>query len=174
MIVTRRTLIGSIPVLGLAACTTSTTNGVTTVTLNVQQVQLWATALVNASNLVASLPGIAGTAPALVVAALGPIITADIAAFAKTAGSAVSLTFTTSSVPAAVASLETDANILLNDAKSVVTGVAAADLGLATTYVNAIETVVTLLEAAVGSVPAAAKTKALPMTEAQALAVLKK
>lgn len=156
----------------LSACTTTTANGVTTVTLNVAQVVAWGNALVNGANMVASLPGISGLPAAAPVAAIGALIANDLAAFAAASGGAVTLSFNSTSVPSAVASLEADVNSLLVTAQKTVTGVAATYLSTAQTYINAIETVVSLIQAATASVPMLAKAGAAPMGEAQAMTIL--
>lgn len=156
--------------LALGACTTSTTNGVNTVTLKVAAVDAWGSALTNGAVLVATLPGIADSSSGVAIQAVSTKLAADIAAFDATAGSAVSLTFDSTSTPAAIASLEADAETLLTAANVAIPNVGAADLQIAKTYVAAIQTIVSLVKAAIATTAAAPAPG--HMTEAQALAVL--
>lgn len=162
------------PAALLAGCATSTANGVTTITLNVASVEAWSTAFLNASTLIAGLPGIAGSGPSVVLMALANVIAADIASFKTAAGGNLSLTFDRTSVPKAITSLLADGQSLLTDTKALLSGVAAADAATAQTYLNAVATLVSLFEAALGNVSAKASgvLGAEPMTERQALGAL--
>lgn len=165
-----------LPVAALAACgvfTSTTTNGVTTITINVAQVNAWGAAFINAAALVSGLPGIAGTPAGLAIVAVGAVAKTDLAAFTATAGASVSLTFDKTSAPAAIQSLLTDGQTLLTDAQGALGSVAPASLGSAQTYVAAIQTIVSLFTAAMGVSASTAKVSATaPMSEANALASL--
>jgi hypothetical protein len=157
-------LVGGVTLM--AGCTTSTVNGVTTVTLNVAQVNAWGQALVNSTTLVAGLPGINATPEAQAIKLVGPMISGDLAAFNKAANGALSLTFNTTSPAAGITSLVTDAQTLLNDTSAAI----GSNLGgVAQEYLDAIKTVVSLIQAATATSLVAGAT---PMTEAQALATL--
>ena len=169
MHISRRTLLrtsalGSVAALAACGVVSSTTsNGVTTITVNVAQVAAWGAAIKNGAALIAGLPGIAGTPQGAVVMAIVAVVTADLAAFSTAAGGSVSLTFNSTSVPAAVSSLLTDAQGALGN-------VGATVLATAQTYVAAVQTIVALFESALGSTAVGAS--APKMTEAQALTVL--
>ena len=170
---TRRTLVASVPVLAaagaLAACSTQKVNGVTTITLNVAQANAWAQALLNATTLVAGLPGIVGTPPALAVMAIEPLISADITAFNTAAGGKLVLTYDSTSPAAAVTSLAADGQKLVSDVQAAIGTVASGALQTAQTYLAAVKTVVSFLQAAAGSSAAAAP---VGMSEADALKTL--
>jgi hypothetical protein len=171
---TRRTLVSAIPGIAaagaLAACSSTTTNGVTTITLNVAQANSWAQALLNATTLVAGLPGIVGTPPALAVMAVEPLISADLTAFNTAANGQIVLTYDRTTPAAAVTSLAADGQKLVSDVQAAIGNVASAQLSVAQEYLAAVKTIVSFFQAAVGSVAAAAPSG---MTEARALAVLK-
>ena len=176
MHISRRTLLrtsalGSVAALAACGVVSSTTsNGVTTITVNVAQVAAWGAAIKNGAALIAGLPGVAGTPQGAVVMAIVAVVTADLAAFSTAAGGSVSLTFNSTSVPAAVSSLLTDGKTLLTDAQGALGNVGATVLATAQTYVAAVQTIVALFEAALGSTAVGAA--APKMTEAQALTVL--
>lgn len=156
------------------AVTENTTNGVTTITVNTAQINAWGQAFVNASKLVASLPGITGTTTGVAILAVGTVVGADLTAFNTAAKGSLSLTFNSTSIPAAVTSILTDGSTLLTDSKAALSDVAATATTTAQTYIDAVETVVSLFQAAVGSVAVGAALGATSkMTEAQALATLK-
>ncbi|MDE2342903.1 MAG: hypothetical protein KGL63_05840 [Betaproteobacteria bacterium] len=160
------------PAIALAACTISTVNGVTTLTISVAQVVAWGTAFDNVAKTVAGLPGIPAAVSASATA-LAITIASNLAAFHKAAGSNVNLTFDRTSVPAVINSLLADGKTLLADLQGVLTGVAQADAAMVQEYINAISTLVSVFEAALGSVAAKVAIKAgtVPMTEGAALLV---
>lgn len=156
-----------------AACgiiSTATTNGVTVVTVNCAKVDAWAQAFQNGINLILGLPGMSALlgVGATVLSAVSTTITVEIAAFDKASGGATTFTFDSTSVPAMISSL-------LADGQKLVATVQAslpqnAIVGTVATYVNAIETVVSVFEATLGT---SATAGALPPhAEVAALAVL--
>lgn len=165
----------AIPAVGalalLTGCTSTTTNGVTTVTINVAQANAWGQALLNATSLVTSLPGVVGTPPALAISAIEPLISADLTAFNTAANGQLVLTYDRSTPASAVTSLAADGQKLVSDVQAAIGTVASGQLQTAQTYLAAVKTIVSLFQAAAGSVTAAAAPGG--MTEAQALAVLK-
>lgn len=159
-----------IPFVTLAGCgivTTTTTNGVTTTTVNVKQIQTWATAFENAATLVASLPGVP-TSIATILKLVNNQINIDLAAFDTATSGKLTLTFDATSPPAALSSLLTDGNTLLTDIKGSVSNVVTTYATDAQTYLNALSTIVSLFEAALGSVGSAQPV----MSESAALAAL--
>lgn len=155
----------------VAACTTSTVNGVTTVTLNTAQVNSWAQAFLNGAQLVANLPGIMGTPLGLTIAGIAPVISADVSAFNTATGGSLVLTYDRTSPVKAVDSLLADGHTLLTDALTAIPQVPATIAADAQTYLQALKTIVSLFEAALGGTTAAAVAKA-PMSEGAALKAL--
>ena len=164
---TRRAVLVLLPAAALSACgliTTTTTNGVTTITVNVAQLNNWGQAILNAGTMLAPL--IPGVGPA--VMAILNLVSSDLAAVNKTAGGSVSLTFDSTSVPAALTSLLADGQKLIGTVSPALPAAASSVATEAQTVVNALQTVVSVLAATLGSVAAVKPV----MTEAQALQVL--
>jgi len=164
MISRRFILISPFVLATLPSCTTSTVNGVTTVTINLTSITAWGEAIANAATLLAPLTG----ALAPVIAAIAQTAQTDLAAVTASAGGAAVLTFATGSVPAAIESLLADGQTILTD----ISGLTGTTLNtsVAQTYVTALRTVVSVFGAAIGS--ASATPEETNMTEAQALTVL--
>ena len=120
---TRRiALLSAASLLALAGCsavTSTTTNGVTTITVNVADIDDWAEAFLNAAGLILALPGIAAGPTGIAITAVLAVIKADLAAFNAASGGNVTLTFNSTSVPAAIQSVLTDGQTLLSDAAGV-------------------------------------------------------
>lgn len=174
MHISRRHLLAASTLVPVAACgvfTTNTTNGVTTISVDVAKIDGWAQAFQNAGNLVLALPGVPallGPAAPIVTATIA-MVAADIAAFDKSAGGSVVLTFNAGSVPAAISSVLADGQKLLSTIQAALPSTAI--VGTVATYVNALATIVSVFEAAIG-LPVA-KLSAASMSEAQALAALR-
>ena len=153
------------PVAALVACSESTTNGVTTITLNVAQVSAWGQAFVNAGTLLAPLTGPTGVAILSVVSA----VENDISGISTLAGGNASLSFNSTSVPAAIQSLLSDGQTIISDAAGALgAGITTA----AQTYLTAAQTIASLLAAAIGSVSVGVAAATPKMTENHALDVL--
>lgn len=169
----RRTLLSGLPLAALAACTTSTTGSITTVTVNVAQVDAWAQAFENAGNLILGLPGmntaLGGSGPIISVAIAA--VATDVAAFDKATAGSATYSFDKTSVPSMLLSILTDGRSILTTAQAALG--TASKTGTVATYINALATIVSLFEATVGVMPAAAIMGAKPMSEADALAALK-
>ena len=178
MTVSRRALLGS-SVLGLplalAACgmiTTTTTGGVTTITVNLVALNDYVQAAKNGAAILLISP--------LIAAALGPVkialieatinnAAAQIAALTKASNGAATLTFTATGIPAAIAAIQGDAATIL-EAGSVMFGSFKSTLGTQIQQtIDAFVTVVDLMKAAGSSAVAAPKT---PMTPKAALSLL--
>lgn len=167
----RNMLIGSAALL--SACAVSTVNGVTTVTLNLNTVAAYATAMNNGVNMMLS--------NALISNALGAANTAIVLTAVKDAAGAVlalqtankgavSLSFTTSSVPAAFTAFQQDETTIFNSLQTVVTSLGSSISGDLQMAFEAMQTVYTLAMALVSaSGVGAPKT---PMPESVALLVL--
>jgi len=166
----RRTMLLSIPALAVAGCgivTTTTTNGVTTVTINVAKIDSYAKAFGAFTSAVAGVPGIAPFLTTVEVAE--SMALQDLAAFDAATNGQLVLTFDATSVPASITSI-------LDDGRAVLTAIQTAlpqtaIIGTVLDAVNAVKTIVMLFEALLPSFGAVAASRA-PMSEAQALAVL--
>jgi hypothetical protein len=163
---------------GLAGCgaiSSNTTNGVTTLTVNVPQLNAWGQAFSNGAMLIAGLPGISATPVGILLGVVSGSVLADLQSLASTAGTATVLTFDSTSVPTAVNSLLNDGKTLLADAKTALGSVGQASLTTANTYIAAIQTLVSLFQAQLIVAPttAAALKASAPMAETQALKTLK-
>ena len=168
------TMIGGGTLGALAGCgivTSTTVNGVTTVTINVAKIDQYGTAL---ASFTASVAGVPGLGQYLVpVEAIETVVLQDVAAFDAAAGGQTVLTFDANSIPAAI-------NSILADGKSLLTTIGKAlpssvIVGTVLEAFNAVQTIVLLVEALLPvdtKLAAAAAPRPLPMTEARALAVL--
>ena len=146
-------------VSALAGCGivgTSKTSGVTTITINTASVATWAQAFRNAANLISTLPGIVGTPTSLAIGAISTLVAADAAAFATASGGKLSLTFDGTSVPASLSSLLADGQKLLAATQAALGSVASTATTQAQMYVNALATIVSIFEAAMGAAPVGA------------------
>jgi hypothetical protein len=157
---------------GCGAISTTTTGGVTTLTINVAQLNAWGQAFSNGAKLISGLPGILGTPAGLAIFAITTAAASDLAAFNVAAGGSVSLKFDRTSIPAAVQSLANDGQTLLTDSVGALGNVATTAMTTAQTYVSAVQALVSLFQAALGVAPVAAMRGATPMSEAHALATL--
>lgn len=164
----RRNLLGASALAAtgavLAGCglfTTSTTNGVTTLTVNVDTIDKIAHAIENAVLLVASLPGIVGTPVAATIAAVGSLVISAVDQFDSASGGSLSVSIDTTGVLPAIQSLIADAQKLLGYLQTSIGNLVGAALQTAQTYAAALATLVSTLQAAIGlattTPPAAAK-----------------
>jgi hypothetical protein len=159
-----------IPAALLAGCgliTSNTTNGVTTITINVADLDNWGNAIVNAASLLAPFVGPIGAT----ILEVGTVAKADLTAADVAAGGSLSLSFNSTSAPAAVSSLLADGQKIVSTVGSAVTTGAVTQLvAEAQTYLTAAETIVSVFSAALGL---ASASLAVPkMTETAALAAL--
>lgn len=171
------------PALALAGCgivTSTTTNGVTTYTINVSELETYVS---GAAALAASLLGVPGISTAIGAATSSLIdqvisdLNAAIPAINTQAAGAVKISFTTSSAPAFIASLEQDAASLVSYTKTAITSFGASVPAQVTTYYNAIVSVANALSGvlSVGSTVShkyGAVFGASPMSVADALAIV--
>jgi hypothetical protein len=158
----------------LAACTTTTSGGVTTLTINVAKIDAYAHAIQSAGTALLADPviaGLLGPNVALAETAVAAVV-AGLTAFDAAAGGAVTVSIDTSGVSAAVQSILTNAQSLL---ALIQAGVSTSKTALASTisnYIASLATIVALLQVLVASATTGAKAApVLPMTEARALAV---
>ncbi len=185
MNMTRRALLGATAValpVALAGCgivTSTTVNGVTTVTVNVAKLDAYAKAVQNGTDALLANPLIAGAMGAGVAVAVAAALTgaADaISAIDKQANGSQTLTFSATNVPAALTSLQSNATTIYDDVQTAFTTVAAKLPATVAQAFSALETVVALLLAVMPTVAVAkAALKGMPvprMPEARALAIL--
>lgn len=174
MNISRRHLLATAPLASIAlmaGCTTSTVNGVTTVTVNLATVNAYAQAIQNGANTILSVPMVTtamGTATtALVKAAITGAATA-IAQLNTQYKGALSFSFTATTVPADLSALLADATTVNNAVSTVVSSLGSQFSSSVETTIDAIETIVSALIAMVsGAVGAGANDNV-----AHALAVL--
>jgi hypothetical protein len=158
----------------LAACSTTTVNGVTTLTLDVSKVTTYADAMGDGSATLLSIPALAAALGPVTVASINALaaeIQTEAATLSTEAGASATLTFTTTSVPAALGAFKADATKLFGYFQA---GMAAASSSVASSVVttfDALETIVSLAQVLAAG-EGAASAAPPKMSETQALAVL--
>jgi len=175
MTISRRHLLATVPLLSavamLDACVATTTNGVTTVTINLNTLENYALAAKNGVATLLSIP-LVRTAIGAKVLVINDVV-ADMAAQAVALNAAnhgvATLTFTAASIPAAVTAFQADAKALMADVvvvASSLTGSLAANI---VTIMDALQTVLALGEAIAPTAAGAVRPR---MNESQALKIL--
>lgn len=165
----RRTILSAVPVVLATACTTSNTNGIASVTVDVAEVNAWGQAFANGALRISGLPGVMGTTVGATIAAVATTVKADLTTFVGVAGSSVTLSLNTSTAQAAVSSLLADGETLIR-ATNGITGLDSDTATTAQTYIAAISDLVAIFQAVLS--PTMAAALAPKMTEAQAFAIL--
>ncbi|MBS0988058.1 hypothetical protein JK182_05120 [Acetobacter okinawensis] len=194
----RRSLLRSSGLAGialLAACTVATTNGVTTITLDVTKVKNYGQAGLNAAATVTSfLSTFPAMAPyALAITAAETALSGALSAFSSAAGSTLTISYNDTSWKTRVDSILTDLDTLGGAIESVISGsgstLSTSVIADAKTAYNALATVISVFKALLGvsdtkapvGTPArvtsemvlvGAAVPATGMTEARALAIL--
>lgn len=177
----------------LTACTVTTQNGVTTITLDVTKIKNYGQAGLNAAATVGSfLAGFPALAPyAAAIELADTALSGALTAFSTAAGSTLVITYNDASWKTRIDSLLTDLNKVGASIESAISGsgsvLSASVLAQAKTYDNALNTIISVFQALLGvsdvTTPAgSAMTRAMiragaahpttGMTEAQALKVL--
>ena len=178
--ISRRSLLRSSGLAGvalLAACTVATTNGVTTITLDVTKVKNYGQAGLNAAATVTSfLSSFPTMAPyALAIGAAETALSGALGAFSTAAGSTLTITYNDATWKTRVDSILTDLDTLAAAIESAIAGsgsiLSASVIADARTADNALATVISVFKALLG-VSDARRVSGPRMTEAQALAVL--
>jgi hypothetical protein len=173
MNISRRHWLATVPLLSVAlfGCAATTVNGVTTVTLNLATLQDYATAVKNGVATLLSIPVISAAIGAAKIAVINTVVAdmaAQVAALNTTNHGAATLTFTATSVPAALTAFETDAKAIMADVVVVATSLSASLASNIITTVDALQTILALGAAVSGGVGTA-----LPaMSGPQALKIL--
>ena len=147
---------------GCSLFSSKTVNGVTTITVNLNQLDSWGQAIANAGTMLA--PIVPSVGPAIM--AVVKVVAADIAAIDKDTGGTATLTFDATSIPAAISSLLADGQTILKTATAALPAEITSE---ARTILGALQTIVSLFAAALGSMGAVKPA----MTETQALAALR-
>jgi hypothetical protein len=164
-----------VPAALLVACgvaTTTTVNGVTTVTVDVAKVNAYAQAGSNFADAILTNPLItAFILPySAVITAAKAVIVTDLAAFNKGASGSVVLTFNANSVPLMVSSVLTDLQALAADVVKALP--ATAIVGTVESDIAALAALISLFEAMLGVTPVASVDAASSDSEKAALATL--
>lgn len=194
----RRTFLRSTGLAGmamLAACTVTTTNGVTTITLDVVKVKNYGQAGLDAASTVTSfLSTFPAMAPyALAITAAETALSGALSAFSSAAGSTLTISYNDATWKTRVDSILTDLDTLAAAIESAISGsgstLSTSVIADAKTAYNALATVISVFKALLGvsdakapagtrmrvtrdMVLAGAPIPATGMTEAQALATL--
>ncbi len=174
---TRRTLlntaylftIGSLS--GCGAITANKIGKVTTVTVNVAQIDAWSQAAENMTKLILSLPGINIPTPAVgAISLAGATITADIANWDKQTAGQTTYTVDTTNQSSIARTLLLDCQNVLNQTR---TALGSTANQTTQSYINALAVIVSLFEAQLGVAPTAADQNTAPMSETDALKILR-
>ena len=146
--------------------TSTTTNGVTAITVDVAKVAAYAQALQNGARQLAGL-GIASAGFNASMLLAANVIATDAQAFSDAAGGKLVLTYDGTSIPAGLASIFADGQKILSGGTAALPQTAI--IGTVAAIFQAVQTVVGLIET---FLPIALAATPRPMTEAAALAVL--
>lgn len=167
---TRREFLAATSALTLGACTVTENGNVTTVTLNVAQVDAYAKVAASGVTTVLSIAAVASVIGAPAVAIINTAVaalTAAIAQFDTASGGSVNVTYDSTSVKTAFDTVLADFGTVLTDVQNSVSSlsgkIGTADLANVTTAVSAMQTGLNLLKALVATVSAPAPA----MTETQ-------
>jgi hypothetical protein len=187
----RRTMLMSgtagIAAVFLVGCTSTTVNGVTTVTLNVAKVNAYGQVVVSGVGTLLSIAAVVSLvgAPAVAIIQAGSVaLSAALAAWNKASAGQVTVTFDGSSVGTAFTSVMAAVNTVINQTETALAAIPT--VGVSATESSAISTAITLLNAmktgynflqAMATVGVAmplvvAAPAFVPMTEAQMFATV--
>ncbi len=166
---------------GCGIFSSTTSGGVTKITVNTARLAAYAAAIDNGVNTLLSIPaltGALGSIQAAAVRALGAAIVAAANQLASQGGGSQSITFDATSIPSALVSLHADANTIFGDFSAVMKSIGnSVAVDVITTF-NALQTIVSLVVALTAGTAVASATLASPigpkamMTEKEALTVL--
>lgn len=182
-----------VAVATMAGCAVTTTNGVTTITLDVAKVKVYGQAGLNAaatvSSFLSAFPALAPYAAAISVA--DTALSGALSAFSEAAGSTLTINYNDATWQTRVSSVLDDLNTVSGAINSAIAGsgsvLSATVIADAKTASNALATIVSVFEALLGisstrapvrarmtrdMVFVGATNPATGMTEAQALAIL--
>lgn len=174
----RRVLLAAFPlasVAGLMACTSTTVNGVTTDTLNVASFDADVSAGIKLAQAIFANSLVSGALGAATTAAISTII-GDIgtalSGLLTSAGTSATITFDSTSVPAAITSILSDLEKIGGYVQTAVAALGSTLPSDVSGYVSAFTTLLSVIAAIVPLVAAKRSGIAAPtMTETQALAI---
>lgn len=152
----RRQLLSTVPLLAVAACTSTTVNGVTTVTINVAQAVAYGNAASAAVDAFLALPGVAkaiGTKYAEVQGAIAKVGAIG-AAVQAAAGSSQTFTFDTNKPPAFIGSLGAALGLIRTDVTAAMTAIGSGATSQVTAYYQGVLAILNAI-AALFMVPSA-------------------
>lgn len=165
----------ALPAAALAACTTTTSGGVTTLTIDTAKVDADGSAIITALASLLATPSLAILLGANAVIADAALAAAKLALaqFDTATNGSLSVSVDTTKAISLVNSLLSDAQTILAVVQPVVPKLPGATAAMATNYINAILTLIPFVQAAVDLSLAAqpAKGVKLMMTEAAALKI---
>ena len=165
-------LIGLTVLSGCNLITTTTTNGVTTVTVAVAQIVSYAQAAINFTQLILGVVGVVvDPTIASLLRITSTTLAADLQTFVTENSGKVTLSFDSTSVPSSISSLLTDCQKVLTLAKTALGDTVNA---AASEYIQAFSTVVSVFQGILGffSATKAPTATAPQLTETAALAKL--
>lgn len=174
MTISRRAILGATALVPLAGCgivTTTTTNGVTTVTVNVAKLIAYLSGAAALASAFLAVPGVGGLLAPTIAAAVNKaiaVVNADIPAVNTAVKGAVTISFNTGSPPAFLTSIAADLQGLQTEVSAIVTATGASLPPAATPYFQGILSVVNAFVALL-SIPAAAPKHLMPVNAALAL-----
>lgn len=162
-----RALAAGSALAGLAACTVTTTNGMTTITLNVAEFAYDANIALSVVKTALGFAPIPATIVTIVNEAIS-LLQTGIAAFKTYAGSDISLTFDTTSVPSAIHSLINDVQTVSANISAIATSENAAISSDVMSKVEAVASDVANIASILTSIVSAAVGVGEGVTAAQA------
>lgn len=158
---------------GLAACTTTTTNGVTTVTINTKTVDSYAQVGISAVATMLSIAAVASVigAPAIVIInAASTALAGTLKALDTATSGSLTFTYDGTGAKAAFDSVLADVGTVLTDMQESVAPIEAklssADASTVATVINAVATAYNLLQSLISSVSSVKAPATAPMSEA--------
>lgn len=177
----RRSFLVGVAALGgagaLAACKSTTVNGVTTVELNVGKIDAYGQAGINAVKTIMSFAPVAAAVPASVASAVGiaeGILSSALSSFDAASKGMLVVSYNNANWKSRVDSILADLQTVSDDLRSVATSVngkvSASVLSDVATALNALDTVISFFEAMIGYLGDAKRVPV--MTEEQALKIL--
>ncbi|MDE2105622.1 MAG: hypothetical protein KGL39_50815 [Patescibacteria group bacterium] len=179
MQITRRAALALFPlsaagvVAGCGVISTTTTNGVTTVTINVPTAEAYISGVAALASTLIGFPPVGaalGLAAVQIINTVLAQINSAIPALNQAAGGSVKFTFDTTSAPAFIGALEADVSTVVKSVEAVIVGMGHAVPPQVQTYYNGLVSVANALASLLKTVaPAAATANVMPPTEALAL-----
>lgn len=165
----RRILLQLAPIAALAACTTATSNGVTTWTIDTHKVDTEGTAILQALGAMLAAPSVALLLGPNLVTAQAALVAARaaLAGFDQLTGGSLSTTYDPQKAQATILSFIADAQQILSLVQQIMPKISVSSVATSIgNYVAAVQALLAFLQATIGL---AAVTTRPTMTEEQAL-----